>query len=81
MIEQLLARKNLYDNDFDLSYPKGTKQNPMIITVRQESIKNRTLTITISKSVLAILDTKIKKGDRLLQWADCSDKTIRLAKL
>ena len=76
-----MAKRFVNKTDFDLSFPKGSEQNPQIVTVRQESTKNNTLTITISKSVLNILDCKIKKGDRLLQWAEPADRTIRLTKL
>jgi hypothetical protein len=59
---------------------KGTKLNPQAVTVRQESAKNRTLSITLTKSVLDILDFEIKRGDILMQWADPTTKTIYLRK-
>lgn len=59
---------------------KGSKQNPQHVTVRQESSKNDTLSVTLSKSVLDILDDEIKKGDILIEWADPTTKTIYLKK-
>ena len=59
---------------------KGTKLNPQIVTVRQESAKNRTLSVTLTKSVLDILDFEIKRGDILQQWADPATRTIYLRK-
>ena len=58
---------------------KGTKQNPQHVTVRQESSKNDTLSVTLSKSVLDILQDKIKKGDILVEWSDST--TIYLRKI
>lgn len=66
---------------FDDHYPKGTEKNPCVITVRQESKKNSTLSITLTKGVISISETKIKKGDRLVQWADSQTKTIYIKKL
>lgn len=60
---------------------KGTKQNPQHVTVRQESSKNDTLSITLSKSVLEVLDDEIKKGDVLVEWADPTTKTIYLRRI
>jgi hypothetical protein len=62
---------------------KGSKQNPQRITVRQESSKNNTLSVTLSKSVLDILDDdkKIKKGDILAEWGDPTTKTIYLRRI
>lgn len=60
---------------------KGTKQNPQHVTVRQESSKNDTLSVTLSKNVLDILDDKIKKGDILVEWADSTTNTIYLRRI
>ena len=65
---------------------KGTKQNPQHVVVRQESKKNNTLSVTLSKSVLDTFGhapeefQKIKKGDVLIQWADPTTRTIYLRK-
>lgn len=56
---------------------KGTKLNPQHVTVRQESSKNDTLSVTLSKSVLDILYDKIKKGDILEEWADSTTIYLR----
>lgn len=66
---------------FDANYPKGTEQNPMVISVRMESSKNKTLTITLSKAVIANLGMEIKKGDKVVQWADINNQTICVARL
>ena len=64
-----------------MAVTKGTKNNPQEVVVRQESTKNKTLVITLSKSVIELLDSEeIKKGDVLVQWADPSTKTIYLRK-
>lgn len=65
---------------------KGTKQNPQHVIVRTESFKNPTLTVTLSKSVIAVLakddaDQEIKKGDIVMQWADPNTKTIYIRKI
>ena len=59
---------------------KGTKQNPQHVIVRQESSKNYTLSVTLSKSVLDIMKDGIKKGDMLLEWGDPTTGTIYLRK-
>lgn len=73
--------KELTQDIFNEQYPKGTKKNPCIVTVRQESKKNNTLSITLTKGVIGISETKIKRGDRLIQWADPESKTIYIKKL
>jgi hypothetical protein len=61
---------------------KGKKEDPVLVTVRQESSTNRTLSITLSKSVLEILGfDEIKKGDVLMQWADPTTKIVCLRKV
>lgn len=57
---------------------RGTRQYPQHVTVRQESAKNNTLSVTLSKSVLDVLHNEIKKGDILMEWADPLTKTIYL---
>ena len=52
----------------------------MEVIVRQESAKNRTLSVTLSKVVLEKLDDPIKKGDVLTQWVDPTTQTICLRK-
>lgn len=53
-----------------------------IVTVRQESNKNKTLSITLTKAVLEIVGSdKIKKGDKLAQWADADTGIIYLRKV
>jgi hypothetical protein len=60
---------------------KGTSEHyPVEVVVRQESAKNRTLSITLSKVVLESLDGEIKKGDILLQWVEPMTKMIYLRK-
>ena len=60
---------------------KGLKDNPIEVVVRQESATNKTLSITLSRSVLEVLGLdEIKKGDVLLQWVDPTTKTIYLKK-
>jgi hypothetical protein len=53
----------------------------MSVTVRQESRTNNTLSVTLTKNVLEFMQSKIEKGDRLLQWSDPTTKTVYIRKL
>lgn len=67
-----------------MAVAKGTKNNPHKVVVRQESTKNRTLSITLSKNIIELLgdgETGIKKGDVLAEWVDPTSKTIYLRKV
>jgi hypothetical protein len=71
---------------FDHNYPKGSPKNPAIVTVRQESIENNTLLVTLTKNVVFMASNgdrtqRIQKGDKMAQWVDPKTGIIHLMRL